>query len=358
MGLELMGEVPFDVGFALVFLAVRHLAFRPDGFFLVACAVLIGRVAVHNLLLRLQGAEIAHLGHKFHSPLEAERSVRLVGVEMEFGGNFTFAQLPVDQRRTIGGVGVLASVVKAHRAGVAVELEDLADGNVSAISFAGRRDAFFVGIGSDVCRCVGDSPVDVAGNGIQLIYRFVCRSFRTGGQQQGEVPACRHPYRSYLFRVETTLFGFAADHTHSPLAILPGSLVVGDTLRTGGAVYEIYALHAQLGEFLVPHLDQPNIAAVVVTAAGNQDHTRSVGVGRLFEPLQIRDTVLVRVEAFRLGNIRHSGNLMGLGIRHLADRPNILAFPRTELQGDENEDKGENLFHIPNINKFCGLTLI
>ena len=282
----------------------------------------------------------------------------LVGVEMEFGGNLKFAQLPVNQRGTVGRVGVLASVVKAHGAGVAVELENLADGNVSAISFAGRRDAFFVGIGSDVCRCVGHRPVDVAGNGIQFIYRFVCRGLRTGGQQQCEVPAGRHSYRSYFFGVETTLLGFAADHAHSPLAILPGSLVVGDTLRTGGAVYEIDALHAQLGEFLVPHLDQPHIAAVVVTAAGNQDHTRSIGVGRLFEPLQIRDTVLVRVEAFRLGNIRHSGNLMRLRVRHLAGRPNILAFPRTELQGDENEDKGENLFHIPNINKFCGLTLI
>ena len=56
VGLELMGEVPFDVGFALILLAVRHLAFRPNGFFLIACAVLIGCVAVHNLLLGLHGA--------------------------------------------------------------------------------------------------------------------------------------------------------------------------------------------------------------------------------------------------------------------------------------------------------------
>ena len=185
VGLELMGEVPLDVWFALVLLAARHIAFGPDGFFLIAGTVFVGRVAVHKFLFGLDGAEITHLGHELDSPLETICAVFLIGVEVEFGGNFTLAQFPVNQRGTIGGVGVLSSVVKADGAGVGVELEDFAYGHVAAISFAECRGAFFIGIGSDVCRCIGHRPVDVARHGIQFIYRFVCRSLRTGGQQQG-----------------------------------------------------------------------------------------------------------------------------------------------------------------------------
>ena len=99
------------------------------------------------------------------------------------------------------------------------------------------------------------------------------------------MPAGGHSYRSYLFWVETALFRLAAHHAHGTLAVLPGCLVKGKIFRPRGAVYEIDALHAKFCQFFVPHLDQLHIAAVVIAASGNQDHTRPVGVDRLLEPL-------------------------------------------------------------------------
>ena len=124
MCLQLMREVPFDVGLALVLLTVRHLAFRPDTFLFVTGAVFVRSEAVHKFLLRLDGPEISHLCHKLDGPLEAECSMGLVGIEMEFCGYFHPSQLPVNLCGTIGGVRIFAAMVKADGASLRIKLKD------------------------------------------------------------------------------------------------------------------------------------------------------------------------------------------------------------------------------------------
>ena len=90
-------DVPFDVGFALVLLGIRHLAFRPDGFLPVNGAVLVGGKALHQRGFRGHLPEITHLGHELHGAAETEGTVLPVGIEMQLGRHSHPAQLPVNQ---------------------------------------------------------------------------------------------------------------------------------------------------------------------------------------------------------------------------------------------------------------------
>ena len=263
VGAALMREVPLDVGLALVLLAVGHLAFGPYILLGIACAVVIGRIPFHEVLLRGDGAEETHLGHELYRTLESEGSVALVGVEMEFGGNLHAAELPVNQRGSVRGVGVLASMMQADGACMVVELEDLADGHVRAISLAICAGAGFA-VGGHIGGSVCNRPVDVAGDLVYLVDGLISGCLRTGGKHQGKMPAGRHSDYAYLFGVVSAFGSLAAHHPHCPLAIFPGTLVDGEAYGTGSAVHEVHALHTDGRKGLAPIFDKSHIAAVLV----------------------------------------------------------------------------------------------
>ena len=198
--------------------------------------------------------------------------------------------------------------MQADGAGVPVELEDGAHFHVRAISVAGSRRSQFP-IGGHIGGCVGNGPVDVARELVDLVNRLIGRRFRTGSQHQGQVTAGRHAHDTDLFGIVAAFLGLAADHAHRPLTVFPGTLVNGKALRTRGAVHK---------------------TAVLIRSAGNQDHAGPVGVGGFVEPLQIRHAILVGIEPGRLGHIGHGRNLVFLDIRHLAGRPDGLALPRKQ----------------------------
>ena len=69
----------------------------------------------------------------------------------------------------------------------------------------------------------------------------------------------------------------------------------------------------------MPFFHEIDVAAVVVSASGNQDHAGPVGVGRFLIPFYIWHAMLVGVEPRCLGDIGHRCNLMRLEIRHFVD---------------------------------------
>ena len=77
-------------------------------------------------------------------------------------------------------------MVKAHRAGLTVEFEDIAQLNISAVAFAQGR-----GAGLPVCGAVGrgidNCDIDVAGERVNLVHRLICPDAGTGAEQQSKV---------------------------------------------------------------------------------------------------------------------------------------------------------------------------
>ena len=217
----------------------------------------------------------------------------------------------------------------ADGAGVPIELEHRAQFYIGPITIAGGGCSRFP-VGGYVSGRVGNGPVDVAGKLVDLVNRLIGRRFRTGSQQQGQMPAGRHAHRPDFLRIISPFFGLAADHAHRPLTVLPGTLVNGKALRTRGAVHKIHALHAKGGELLAPVFDQVHVAAILVGAAGNQDHAGPVGIGGFVEPFQIRHAIRIGIEILGLGDIGHGSDLMSLDIRHLAGGPDGLALPRKQ----------------------------
>ena len=155
------GNMPLDVGLALVRLRIRHLAFRPDVFHRLCDTRNISREAGHDILRLLKRPEEAHLGHELYSSLKPESAVALTGIKMQLGGNTHPAKLPVDLGRAVRRIWIQTSVVQAHRAGFLVKLEHLAEIDIGAVTFAKGRCACLPVIG-DVCRGIHYRPIDMA----------------------------------------------------------------------------------------------------------------------------------------------------------------------------------------------------
>ena len=105
---------------------------------------------------------------------------------MKFCRDAHTAQLPVNLGGTVRSIGILASVVKAHRAGLLVKLENVADLHVNSITLPGGGSAG-LSVGGDIGGSVDNGPVDMAGYVIQLVNRFVCPGLGTCGKQQRKV---------------------------------------------------------------------------------------------------------------------------------------------------------------------------
>ena len=74
--------------------------------------------------------------HELDGTVEAQGTVSKVWVEMELCRDVLLAQLTVDERGTVGCIGVEATMVKADWAGLGIEMEDAVQSNVSAISLS------------------------------------------------------------------------------------------------------------------------------------------------------------------------------------------------------------------------------
>ena len=130
------GNMPLDVGLALVRLRIGHLPFRPDVFHRLSDTGYISSEAGHDILRLLKRPEEAHLGHELYSPLESESAVALTGIKMQLRGNPHTAKLPVNLGRAVRGIWIQTSVMQAHRAGFLVKLEHLAEIDIGAVTFA------------------------------------------------------------------------------------------------------------------------------------------------------------------------------------------------------------------------------
>ena len=161
--------------------------------------------------------------------------------------------------------------------------------------------------------------------------------------------AGRHGDDTNLLGIETALLGLASDHAHGTLSVFPGRLVYGQTHGSRGSVDEVHALESQLGELLVPFLDEAHIAAVLVAAARNENHAAAVVdfLSRSVEPFQISHTMFVGLEVLLAGFVGHGRNLMVLLVGHLALGPYGLSFLCRKAEANEQSGEEEcNLFHI------------
>ena len=154
----------------------------------------------------------------------------------------------------------------------------------------------------------------------------------------------RHADGADALRIVSAARCLRTNHPHRPLAVFPGTLVYGKPYRTGRTIDQAYALNAHRRKLLAPHIDQGHVTTVLVSAAGNQDHTGTVGPGGLFEPFQIRGAVIIGPEAFRGDLAGHRGNLMPLRIRHHSLRPDRNPLLGTG-QGAEEQRKKSKTFH-------------
>ena len=120
----------------------------------------------------------------------------------------------------------------------------------------------------------------MAGKRIQRIHGRIGAGEGTGAQQQGQMTPGRHGNRADPLRVEVPFPGLGPDQPHGPLPVFPGRLVHGKPLRPRRAVHQVHALEAQGGERLFPLGHRTDVAAVLVGAAGDEDHAGAVGMFR------------------------------------------------------------------------------
>ena len=170
----------------------------------------------------------------------------------------------------------------------------------------------------------------------------------------------RHADDADLLGIESALLRIAADEPHRALSVLPRALVTGQALRPRRAVNEVDALKTDLRQFVAPELDEPDVTAVLVTAAGNEDHAPAVRVRRRRKPLEVRHPVRRRVKALlRLQRItaclvRHLADLVLLEMRNLPLRPQrhpLAVSPRLrrgEKRGGQQQayNNKNRLFHF------------
>ena len=336
--------MPFDIGRALVLLHVGHPALRPDILADVFRPCLIRGKTVRQRDFRSDGAQISHLPHELDAPLQAESPVALARVQMHLGRNPPLAEFPVHERGARRGVRVDFPMVQAHRTGLFVEFENVGQPHVRAIPLAGGRSAGLA-VRGGVGGRIDNRPVDMAREVIDLVDPLIRRRLAARGQQERQVRPGRHGDHADLFRVEAPLGGLFPHEADRPLAVFPGGLPDGQAHRPGRPVHEVDALYTQFRKPFPPLLDQPHVAAVHITAAGDKDHAGAVRVRRFLEPFQVGDAVLVGVEIRKAGLIGHGCDLVRLRIGHLALGPDGHAFLGQQGPCQQEGDQGEGSFH-------------
>ena len=270
----------------------------------------------------------------------------LVGIQVQLGRDAHLSQLPVEQGRSVRGIGIELAVVEADGTGLSVEGEDGAQRHVGAVAVPRGWDAGF-SVRGRIGRGVGDSPVDVAGQLVEFVHGVIGPGLGTRGQQQGQMGAGRHRDDADLLRIEATHFRFAPYAAHRPLTVFPGRLVDGKARRPRRPVHEVHALDADFREFFLPVSDEPHVAAILIGAARDEDHAYPFlysGIGRR-EPVQIGIAERGGIEARCLDLIGHCGNLEGLCIRDTAFRPDIFPLLRRQRQTAEQGSENEQTFH-------------
>ena len=302
--------------------------------------------SVHDGDFGFDRPEESHLRHEFDAALEAEGAVALVGIQVQLGRDAHLSQLPVEQGRSVRGIGIELAVVEADGTGLSVEGEDGAQRHVGAVAVPRGWDAGF-SVRGRIGRGVGDSPVDVAGQLVEFVHGVIGPGLGTRGQQQGQMGAGRHRDDADLLRIEATHFRFAPYAAHRPLTVFPGRLVDGKARRPRRPVHEVHALDADFREFFLPVSDEPHVAAILIGAARDEDHAYPFlysGIGR-GEPVQIGVAERGRIEARCLDLIGHRGNLEGLCIRDTAFRPDIFPLLCRKRQAAEQGSENEQTFH-------------
>ena len=304
--------------------------------------------AGHQLLLaRERPQEPAQLPEELHRAVEpvvvgaglvasavpAPEAVRPVGKEVQLGRDPPLAQLAVDLCRGERRIRVGAAVEHAHGGGLLVEPEDRIE--LRALAAADVRDA------EPVVERVGDRtrdrPVEVAGDVVEFVDPLVGGRERARREERREVGAGGHRDRSDPLGVEAALHRLGANEPDRALSVLPRALVDGEAFRARRAVDEVHALEAGGRELPLPHVHEPDVAAVLVGAARDQDHAAAVRLLGRGAPVDVGDGVGAAL-------VRHLGDLVRLGVGHLALRPEVLALGGRG-EGNRYEEGGEELFH-------------
>ena len=343
-GFQHLGEMPLDIRRALVLLHVGHPALRPDVFADVFRPRLIRCKTLRQRNFRSDGAQIAHLSHELDAPLQAKGSMALARVQMHLGRNPPLAEFPVHERGARRGVRVDLPVVQAHRAGLFVEFEHVGQPHVRAVALTGGRGAGLA-VRGGVGGRIDNRPVDIAREVIDRVDPLIRRRLAARCQQERQVRPGRHGDHTDFFRVEAPLGGLFPHKADRPLAVFPGGLPDGQSHGPGRPVHEVDALHAQFRKPFPPLFNQPHVAAVHITAAGDEDHAGAVRVRRFLEPLEIGDAVLVGVEIRKTGLVGHGCDLVRLRIGHLALGPDGHAFLGQQGSCQQEGDQGEGSFH-------------
>ena len=70
LGCEVLRDVPFDIGFALVVLGIRHLSFGPNVFPDYLRTSIVAVIDIHKRHFGFYFAQPAHLAEEFNSPFK------------------------------------------------------------------------------------------------------------------------------------------------------------------------------------------------------------------------------------------------------------------------------------------------
>ena len=147
--------------------------------------------------------------------------------------------------------------------------------------------------------------------------------------------ACGHRYGTDLLWIEAALRRVAAHDPYGALTVFPGRAPYRQPFRARRAVNEVHALASNCREKFVPPLDEADIAAAFVGAAGDENHACAVRIRRRIEPLYVRFAMCRRVKPRSPRLVRHCPDLVRLCIGHLAFRPYLDA-----LAGASNNRSG------------------
>ena len=318
----------------------------------------VRRVAGYQrLLVRERSQEPAQLPEELHRAVEpvvvgaglvapavpAPEAVRPVGEEVQLGRDPPLAQLAVDLRRGERRIRVGAAVEHAHGGGLLVELED----GVELRALAATRVRDPKPVVERVADRASDRPVEVAGNVVDLVDLFVGGRQCARREERRKVGAGGHRDRADPIGVKPALHRLRADEPHRALPVLPRALVEREALRARRAVDEVHALEAGRGELLPPHVHKPDVAAVFVGAARDQDHAAAVRLLGRGKPVDVGCGIVPFL-------VCHFGDLMRLGVGHLARRPEVLALGGRGKRREK--ERYENSLHSipPPPNGNCG----
>ena len=119
------------------------------------------------------------------------------------------------------------------------------------------------------------------------------------------------PERADLLRVEPAFLRLAADEPDGALPVLPRALVDRQPLRARRPVGEAHANEPEFGELLRDPVNPLPVAAILITAAGNEQHASAVFRRRRLIPVEIRHRMFRRLESRRLHLLGGRRDLLG-----------------------------------------------